>query len=113
MNTLEDIFNELLLCYEKDKSIDVSVLMDEKAKELGLSSEGINKLNQIFGVLDAYKAKTDSLSEAKADGITREVWLQDELEEAVDKAGLVPESAEGIAIAIKSSINDLLKEGER
>lgn len=79
-----EILNSLLAGYEQqDKGQDFDTFLKKKGQELGLSEEGMKKVEDASALIDNLALNIDSLQKAKEEGHSVKRWMMDKLEESL------------------------------
>ena len=116
METFESILASILKSMEENPSSDVDEVIATKMSELGLSAEGQATLAETNACLEAYHEMYSKLQAAKAEGESRNSWVQDELLQIANKHNLSDEQAEqlvaDVAKACEEGLKTTLTEGE-
>ncbi len=116
MNTFDEIVTSILKSVEKNPSKNIDEVIAEKMAEMGLSAEGQKTLAETNKYLEAYDEMYAKLLAAKAEGETRDSWIQEELLQIADKHNLSDKQKEqfisDVAKACNDSLNETLKGGE-
>lgn len=116
METFETILASILKSMEENPSSEVDEVIATKMSELGLSAEGQATLAETNACLEAYQERFSKLQAAKAEGESRNSWVQEELLQIANKHNLSDEQTEqlvaDVAKACEEGLKTTLTEGE-
>ena len=116
MESFDSILASILKSIEDNPSSNVDEVIAAKMSELGLSEEGQTTLAETNACLEAYHEMYSNLQAAKAEGATRNQWVQEELLQIANKHNLSDEQAEqlvaDVAKACEEGLKTTLTEGE-
>lgn len=79
----DKILDSLLSSYEQGTGQDIDLFLKEKGRELGLSEESMQKVEEASVLIDKISLNIDSLQKAKEEGRSVKRWIMDSLEEAL------------------------------
>ena len=99
----DTILTSLLESYDNSPNKDISTIINEKYKEMGLSEEGQALLKETNETIDAFTEKATSLAKAREEGETRKHWILTEMDKITE--GRSEDEKAMVASAI-SSINE-------
>ena len=116
MESFDSILASILKSIEDNPSSNVDEVIAAKMSELGLSTEGQTTLAETNACLEAYHEMYSKLQAAKAEGESRNSWVQEELLQIANKHNLSDEQAEqlvaDVAKACEKELETTLTEGE-
>ena len=116
MESFDSILASILKSIEDNPSSNVDEVIAAKMTELGLSAEGQATLAETNACLEAYHEMYSKLQAAKAEGESRNSWVQEELLQIANKHNLSDEQAEqlvaDVAKACEEGLKTTLTEGE-
>jgi len=116
MESFDSILASILKSIEGNPSSNVDEVIAAKMTELGLSAEGQKTLAETNACLEAYHEMYSKLQAAKAEGESRNSWVQEELLQIANKHNLSDEQAEqlvaDVAEACEKELKTTLTEGE-
>ena len=78
-----EILDSLLTGYEQGKGQDIGTFLKEKGQELGLSDDGLKKVEDASALIDKLALNIDSLQKAKEEGHSVKRWMMDMLEDSL------------------------------
>ena len=78
-----EILDSLLSGYEQGTGQDIGTFLKEKGQELGLSDDGLKKVEDASALIDELTLNIDSLQKAKEEGHSVKQWMMDMLEESL------------------------------
>lgn len=109
MESFDSILASILKSIEGNPSSNVDEVIAAKMSELGLSAEGQATLAETNACLEAYHEMYSKLQAAKAEGESRNSWVQEELLQIANKHNLSDEQAEQLAADVAKACEEGLK----
>lgn len=87
MNTLQDIMGLMLKKVEDNPDLTIEQIVENMKSKNEITQETYDNIMKAFATLDGFDAKSKELAAAKEEGLTRQDWVADKLEEVTKPLG--------------------------
>lgn len=109
METFDSILTSVLQCIEGKSAEEVDRLLADKLSKMGGSADDAKLLSDTMSMLKNFEERKVSLRQAKEEGKSREVWMQEQLYHSATEHDMPADKISDFVESVNEKVEEAFK----